>query len=55
MSNIDNIDELILNDSWNLYFHAKNNLKKYADNTTLIYNISSIKSLWEVYNNFPQP
>ena len=46
---------LYLNDTWNFYFHAKNDSKKYADNTTKIAQIKTIKDLWEVYNNIPKP
>lgn len=52
---MDNFEDLELNDSWNVYFHAKNDKKKYADNTTFLYNIKTIKNIWEVFNFIPDP
>lgn len=46
---------LELNDEWNFYFHAKNNTKKYSDNTTKIATVKKISELWNVYNNIPTP
>ena len=44
-----------LNSKWNLYFHEKNNNKKYADNTIEIAKIETIEDFWRLYNNIPTP
>lgn len=44
-----------LNSIWNLYFHEKNNSKKYADNTIEIAKIETIEDFWRLYNNLPKP
>ena len=44
-----------LNDSWCLYFHAKNNDRKYNENTTMLIEINNIKDLWGTFNNIPKP
>ena len=50
-----NYSDLKLNDTWNLYFHAKNYNKNYADNTKHIIKIDNINDLWGTFNNFPKP
>ena len=44
-----------LNAEWVLYFHAKNKDKLYADNTTLLMKIDTIKLFWQTLNNIPKP
>jgi hypothetical protein len=44
-----------LNDTWTLYFHAKNLHKKYNDNTSKIIEIDNIKTFWGALNNLPKP
>ena len=45
----------LFNNSWILYFHAKDKTKNYSDNTTFIINIKTIKDFWGTFNNFPKP
>lgn len=47
--------DLVLNDIWSLYFHAKNFSKKYNDNTTRLTYIKTIKHFWETFNTLPKP
>ena len=44
-----------LNDKWKVYFHAKNNSKKYNENTIFLSKISTIDDIWSVFNNIPSP
>lgn len=44
-----------LNAEWILYFHAKNKDKLYADNTTLLMKMDTIKLFWQTLNNVPKP
>ena len=47
--------EYPLNDTWCVYFHAKNTSKKYSDNTSKLIEIDTIKNLWGTFNNIPKP
>ena len=47
--------EYPLNDTWCLYFHAKNSDKKYSQNTTKLIEINNIKDFWGTFNNIPKP
>ena len=47
--------EYLLNDTWTLYFHAKDTNKKYNDNTSKVIDISTIADFWGTFNNFPKP
>jgi hypothetical protein len=42
--------EYPLNDTWCLYFHAKNNNKKYSQNTKKLIEISNINDFWGTFN-----
>jgi hypothetical protein len=44
-----------LHREWTLYFHAKNQGKKYADNKEKLIDISDIKTFWGTINNIPTP
>lgn len=44
-----------LNDTWSVYFHAKNNNKSYADNTTKLIEFNNIMDFWKIFNNIPFP
>lgn len=44
-----------LNDTWILYFHAKNQSKNYNDNTSKLIEINNIKDFWGTFNNIPVP
>ena len=44
-----------LNDTWCVYFHAKNNNKKYSDNTTKLIEFNNIQDFWGTFNNIPKP
>ena len=44
-----------LNNTWCVYFHAKNQDKKYADNTTKLIEINNLKDFWGTFNNIPKP
>lgn len=47
--------EHILNDTWCLYFHAKNVDKKYSENTTKLIEFNNISEFWRTFNNIPKP
>ena len=47
--------QIKLNDSWNLYFHAKNSSKLYNDNTTKLIEINNVADFWGTINNVPKP
>lgn len=47
--------EYPLQDTWCVYFHAKNNSKNYADNTTKLIEVNNIKDFWGTFNNIPKP
>jgi len=47
--------EYPLNDTWCVYFHAKNTHNKYSDNTSIIMEIDNIKDFWGTFNNIPKP
>ena len=47
--------EYPLNDTWCLYFHAKNSDKKYSQNTTKLIEIDNIINFWRTFNNIPKP
>jgi hypothetical protein len=44
-----------LNDTWCVYFHAKDGLKNYSDNTTKLIEFNDIKTFWKTFNNIPKP
>jgi translation initiation factor 4E len=44
-----------LNDTWCLYFHAKNSKKNYSQNTTKLVEINNIIDFWGTFNNIPIP
>ena len=44
-----------LNREWTLYFHAKNQGKKYADNKEKLIDIPDIHTFWGTMNNMPTP
>ena len=44
-----------LNREWTIYFHAKNQGKKYADNKEKLMDISDIHTFWCTMNNIPKP
>ena len=44
-----------LNDTWTVYFHAKNSQKKYNDNTERLIEFNTIEDFWRIFNNIPQP
>jgi len=44
-----------LNDTWTLYFHAKNLEKKYNDNTSKVIEINNIGTFWGALNHLPKP
>jgi hypothetical protein len=54
---MDYIDSLNfpLNDTWCVYFHAKDSKKKYADNTAKLIEIDNVKDFWGTFNNIPKP
>lgn len=47
--------EFSLNDTWCIYFHAKNTGKNYSDNTTKIIEVNNIQDFWGAFNNIPKP
>ena len=47
--------ECPLNDTWCVYFHAKNSDKKYYQNTTKLIEINNIIDFWKTFNNIPKP
>ena len=47
--------EYSLNDTWCVYFHAKNNVKKYSQNTTKLIEFDNIEYFWRTFNNIPKP
>lgn len=47
--------DYILNDTWCVYFHAKDSNKKYNDNTSKLIEIDNIKDFWGTFNNIPKP
>ena len=47
--------EYPLNDTWCVYFHAKDSKKKYSDNTAKLIEVSDIKNFWGTFNNIPKP
>jgi translation initiation factor 4E len=47
--------EYPLNDTWCVYFHAKNAGKKYSDNTTKLIEFNNIEYFWRTFNNIPKP
>ena len=47
--------EYPLNDSWCVYFHAKNNNKNYSNNTTKLIEFNNIEYFWRTFNNIPEP
>jgi hypothetical protein len=44
-----------LNDTWCVYFHAKDTSKNYSDNTSKLIEVNNIKDLWGTFNNIPKP
>lgn len=44
-----------LNDTWCVYFHAKNASKNYSDNTTKLIEFDDIEYFWRTFNNIPKP
>lgn len=44
-----------LNDTWCVYFHAKNLNKNYSDNTTKLIEFDNIEYFWRTFNNIPKP
>lgn len=44
-----------LNDTWCLYFHAKNSNRNYSENTTKLMEINNILNFWNTFNNIPCP
>ncbi len=44
-----------LNDTWCVYFHAKNTQKNYSDNTTKLIEFNDINTFWGTFNNIPKP
>lgn len=47
--------ETQLNDTWCLYFHAKNANKNYSENTSKLIEIDNIIDFWGTFNNIPIP
>lgn len=47
--------EIRLNDTWCLYFHAKNPNKNYSQNTSKLIEIDNIIDFWGTFNNIPIP
>lgn len=47
--------EYPLNDTWCVYFHAKNSDKNYSDNTSKLIEINNVKDFWGTFNNIPKP
>ena len=47
-------EEHELNSGWILFYHEKNNTKKYNTNTVQLASINTIESFWKVYNNIPK-
>lgn len=47
--------EYRLNDTWCVYFHAKNTGKNYSDNTTKLIEFDNIEYFWRTFNNIPKP
>ena len=47
--------EYPLNDTWCVYFHAKNSSKNYSENTTKLIEFNDIKTFWGIFNNIPKP
>ena len=45
----------ILNDTWIVYFHAKNTQKKYSDNTEKLIEFNTAEYFWRTFNNIPLP
>lgn len=45
----------LLNDTWCVYFHAKDTKKNYSENTTKLIEINCIKDFWGTFNNIPKP
>ena len=50
-----NPSDFKLNDTWCVYFHAKDSSKKYADNTTKLIEINNINDFWSTFNYIPKP
>ena len=46
---------IILNNTWTLFFHEKNNNKVYNNNTIKLIDINTIADFWGTYNNIPEP
>lgn len=44
-----------LNDTWCVYFHAKDSSKKYSDNTDELIQFNTIEDFWGTFNNIPKP
>jgi len=44
-----------LHRNWTLYFHAKNQGKKYAENKEKLIDISDLETFWKTINNMPSP
>ena len=47
--------EYLLNDTWCVYFHAKDINKKYSDNTKKLIEFNNIEYFWRTFNNIPKP
>jgi hypothetical protein len=47
--------EYPLNDTWCVYFHAKNSNKNYSENTTKLIEFNTIEYFWRTFNNIPKP
>ena len=45
----------MLNDTWTVYYHAKNAQKKYNDNTEKLIEFNTIEYFWRTFNNIPKP
>ena len=48
-------NEYIFNDTWCVYFHAKNQTKNYSENTRKLIEINNIEDFWKTFNNIPRP
>ena len=44
-----------LNDTWVVYFHAKNLNKNYSQNTLKLIEFDDIEYFWRTFNNIPKP
>lgn len=49
------VPHIPLNDTWSIYFHAKDSTKKYADNTEKLIEVDNVKDFWGTFNNIPKP